>query len=121
MGGAAHPALGRLTDRNRTVADEPTTGEVVRRLEDVRQDLKEDIHGVVALVNQKVDAEILRLGQGAQDERHTALVGRVAKLEEQAAEKDRQRQNDRRLIFFSLVVPVLLLAIQLYNANKGGA
>jgi hypothetical protein len=103
------------------VADEPTTGEVVRRLEDVRQDLKEDIHGVVALVNQKVDAEILRLGQEAQDERHTALVGRVSKLEQQAEEKDKQRQNDRRLIFFSLVVPVLLLAIQLYNANQGGS
>lgn len=103
------------------MADEPTTGEVVRRLEDVRQDLKEDIHGVVALVGQKVDAEILRLGQQAQDERHTALVARVAKLEQQAEEKDKQRQNDRRLIFFSLVVPVLLLAIQLYNANKGGS
>jgi hypothetical protein len=103
------------------VPDDPTTGEVVRRLEDVRQDLKEDLHGVVALVAQKVDTEILRLGQQAQDERHTALVSRVAKLEEQAAEKDRQRQTDRRLIFFSLVVPVLLLAIQLYNANKGGS
>jgi hypothetical protein len=103
------------------VPDDPTTGEVVRRLEDVRQDLKEDLHGVVALVAQKVDTEILRLGQQAQDERHTALVGRVAKLEEQAAEKDRQRQTDRRLIFFSLVVPVLLLAIQLYNANRGGS
>ena len=103
------------------MADEPTTGEVVRRLESIHQDLKEDIHGVVALVGQKVDAEILRLGQEAQDERHTALVGRVAKLEQQGEEKDKQRQNDRRLIFFSLVVPVLLLAIQLYNANKGGA
>ncbi|MDX3689962.1 hypothetical protein PV726_06340 [Streptomyces europaeiscabiei] len=103
------------------MGDDPTTGEVVRRLEDVRQDLKEDIHGVVGLVNQKVDAEILRLGQQAQDERHTAVVGRVAKLEQQLEEKDRQRQMDRRLIFFSLVVPVLLLAIQLYNANKGGS
>ncbi|MFB7225246.1 hypothetical protein [Streptomyces sp. NPDC056227] len=102
------------------MADEPTLGEVVRRLEDVRQDLKEDIHGVVSLTDKKADAEIVRLGQQAQDERHTALVGRVAKLEEQAAEKDRQRQNDRRLIFFSLIVPVLLLAIQLFNANKGG-
>ncbi|MDX2521386.1 hypothetical protein PV355_40665 [Streptomyces stelliscabiei] len=99
---------------------DPTTGEVVRRLDDVRQDLKEDIHGVVGLVGQKVDAEIFRLGQQAQDERHTAVVARVAKLEQQAEEKDKQRQNDRRLIFFSLVVPVLLLAIQLYNANKGG-
>jgi hypothetical protein len=101
------------------MADDPTLGEVVRRLEDIRQDLKEDIHGVVALADKKADAEIVRLGQQAQDERHTAVVGRVAKLEEQAAEKDRQRQNDRRLIFFSLIVPVLLLAIQLFNANKG--
>ncbi|MEU9946935.1 hypothetical protein [Streptomyces sp. NPDC047939] len=101
------------------MADEPTIGEVVRRLDDVRQDLKEDIHGVVALTATKVDAEIVRLGQGAQDERHTALSGRVAKLEEQVTEKDRQRQNDRRLIFFSLIVPVLLLAIQLFNANRG--
>ncbi|MET8401379.1 hypothetical protein [Streptomyces sp900116325] len=101
------------------MADDPAIGEVVRRLEDVRQDLKEDIHGVVALVDKKADAEIMRMGQEAQDERHTTLSGRVAKLEEQGAEKDRQRQNDRRLIFFSLVVPVLLLAIQLYNANQG--
>jgi hypothetical protein len=101
------------------MADDPTVGEVVRRLEDVRTDLKEDIHGVVALSDKKADAEIVRLGQQAQDERHTGLVGRVAKLEEQAAEKDRQRQTDRRLIFFSLIVPVLLLAIQLFNANKG--
>jgi hypothetical protein len=101
------------------MADEPTIGEVVRRLEDVRQDLKEDIHGVVSLTDKKADAEIVRLGQQAQDERHTAVVGRVAKLEEQAAEKERQRQNDRRLIFFSLIVPVLLLAIQLFNANRG--
>lgn len=101
------------------MADEPTTGEVVRRLEDVRQDLKEDIHGVVSLVDKKADAEIMRLGQEAQDERHTTLTGRVAKLEEQTAEKDRQRITDRRLIFFSLIVPVLLLAVQLYSANKG--
>lgn len=101
------------------MADDPTIGEVVRRLEDVRQDLKEDIHGVVSLTDKKADAEIVRLGQQAQDERHTAVVGRVAKLEEQAAEKERQRQNDRRLIFFSLIVPVLLLAIQLFNANRG--
>ncbi|MGW0537798.1 hypothetical protein [Streptomyces sp. NPDC003032] len=102
------------------MADEQwTTGEVVRRLEDVRQDLKEDIHGVVALVNQKVDGEILRMGQEAQDERHTTLVSRVVKLEEQIAEKERQRVADRRLIFFSLIVPVLLLAIQLYNTNRG--
>ena len=99
--------------------DDPTIGEMVRRLDDFRQDLKEDIHGVVALTDKKADAEIVRLGQGAQDERHTALSGRVAKLEEQLAEKERQRQNDRRLIFFSLIVPVLLLAIQLYNANRG--
>lgn len=103
------------------MADEPTTGEIVRRLEDIRQDLKEDIHGVVALVDKKADAEIMRLGQEAQDERHTTLVGRVSKLEEQSAEKDRQRQTDRRLILFSLVVPVLLLAIQLYNANSGAS
>jgi len=101
------------------MADEPTTGEVVRRLEDVRTDLKEDIHGIIALLDKKADAEIMRLGQEAQDERHTGLVARVAKLEEQAAEKDRQRQTDRRLIFFSLIVPVLLLAVQLYSANKG--
>jgi hypothetical protein len=101
------------------VADEPTIGELARRMDDVRQDLKEDVHGVVALTDKKADAEIVRLGQQAQDERHTGLVDRVAKLEEQLKEKERQRLTDRRLIFFSLIVPVLLLAIQLYNANRG--
>ncbi|WP_098010497.1 hypothetical protein [Streptomyces sp. sk226] len=101
------------------MAEDPTTGEVVRRLDDIRQDLKEDIHGVVSLLGGKADAEIVRLGQEAQDERHTTLSGRVAKLEEKDQQKDTQRQNDRRLILFSLVVPVLLLAIQLYSAKQG--
>lgn len=101
------------------MADERSIGEVDRRLEDVRQDLKEDIHQVHAQVHLKVDAEILRLGQEAQDERHTALVARVVQLETQATEKEKKSVTDRRLIFFSLIVPVLLLAIQLYNANQG--
>lgn len=101
------------------MADDPTTGEVVRRLEDVRTDLKEDIHSVIGMLDKKADAEIMRLGQAAQDERHGTLLSRVAKLEEQTEQKDRQRHADRRLIMFSLIVPVLLLAIQLYTANGG--
>lgn len=92
------------------MSDDLTAGELGRRIEDVRQDLKEDVHGVVGLVDKKADAALT-------EERHTTLVGRVSKLEEQAAERERRAQNDRRLLLFSLLVPVLLLAIQLYNSR----
>ena len=101
--------------------DELTLGELARRFEDRLGDVREDIRVLGVRLDGRVSLERYQLEKEARDKEITAIAERVKGLEDAAKEKEKQRQNDRRLIFFSLVVPVLLLAIQLYNANKGGS
>lgn len=100
--------------------DELTLGELARRFEDRLGDVREDIRVLGVRLDGRVSLERYQLEREARDKEIAAIAERVKGLEDAAKEKEKQRQNDRRLIFFSLVVPVLLLAIQLYNANKGG-
>lgn len=101
--------------------DEPTLGEVMRRLEDVRLDLKEDFRELGVRLDTKVSLERYQLEQQARDNAHTAITERVKALEEAAKEKERQRQNDRRLIFSALIVPVLLVLLTVYLQTKGAS
>jgi hypothetical protein len=101
------------------VADEPTTGELMRRLEDVRLDLKEDLQSLATRLDGKVDTKTLDLRQQAQDERAVALADRVKAIETAAKEKEKERAADRRLILAALVVPVLLVFLQVYLSTKG--
>jgi hypothetical protein len=101
------------------VADEPTTGELMRRLEDVRLDLKEDLQSLATRLDGKVDTLTLNLQQQAQDERTAALAERVKAIEAAAREKERERAADRRLILTALVVPVLIVILQVYLSTKG--
>lgn len=105
--------------------DEPSTGELARRLEDIRQDLKDDVRDLNGRLGEKVSQE-------SYDLRHTALVTRVTALEEalrerekqrqaDARERERQRQADRRLVLTGLVVPVLLVLLQVYLASRGAS
>jgi hypothetical protein len=102
---------------------EPSSGEVDRRLHDVRADLKDDVQDLGRRIDKLVSQE-------AYDIRHTALVARVAKLEEAAEARERQaevdrraaeaqRRSDRRLIFSALIVPVLIVLLQAYVAARG--
>lgn len=101
--------------------DELTLGELARRFEDRLGDVRDDIQQLGVRLDGRVSLERYQLEREARDKEVAAILERVKSLEEAAKEKERQRQADRRLIFFSLIVPVLLLAIQLYNANKGGS
>ncbi|MEU0397933.1 hypothetical protein ABZ208_35310 [Streptomyces sp. NPDC006208] len=101
--------------------DELTLGELARRFEDRLSDVREDIQQLGVRLDGRVSLERYQLEREARDKEVAALTERVKELEDAAKEKEKQRQSDRRLIFFSLIVPVLLLAIQLYNANKGAA
>lgn len=101
--------------------DELTLGELARRFEDRLGDVRDDIQQLGVRLDGRVSLERYQLEKEARDKEIAGLTERVKGLEDAAKEKEKQRQNDRRLIFFSLVVPVLLLAIQLYTANKGGA
>lgn len=99
--------------------DEPTLGEVVRRLEDVRQDLKEDMQGLAARLDGKVSQDVLRLEQEAQDKATAALAERVKGLEDATRTREAQRAADRRLIMTALVVPVLIVLLQVYLNTRG--
>lgn len=99
--------------------NEPTLGEVVRRLEDIRSDLKEDIRELAGRLDGKVSQDVLRLEQEAQDKAVLALTERVKGLEEAGRARETQRAADRRLILTGLIVPVLLVLVQAYLAAKG--
>ena len=114
------------------MGDEPTNGELARRLDAGFDDLKEDMRTLAARLDTKVDASLLTLQQQAQDERTAAIATRVTAMEDARAREAQQRQQeqrelenrraaDRRLILTSLVVPLLLLLLQVYLASKGSS
>lgn len=112
--------------------DEPTLGEVMRRLEDVRTDLKDDFRELGLRLDSKVSLERYQLEQAARDEALRLAVERIKGIEEQREQEARSRRDeeqrladrraaDRRLIFTALVAPVLLLILTVYLSAQGAA
>lgn len=112
------------------MVDEPTTSELMRRLEDVRTDLKEDIGNLGRRLDGKVSADMHALQQQAQDDRAAALADRLKAIEDARAaearrrEEDRraaqqQRAQDRRLLFTALIAPVLLILLTVWLQARG--
>lgn len=95
--------------------EEPTLGEVVRRLEAVHADLKEDVREFGKRLDTKVSMERYTLEQQADKEAQRLLGERLTAVE-QARE---QEQRDRRLIFSALVAPILIVLFQAYMSAKG--
>jgi hypothetical protein len=110
--------------------DEPTLGEVVRRLEAVHQDLKEDFRDVAGRLDGKVSIERYQYEKEAAAERVSMLAERIRAIED-ARDKEKQEQQaaeqkladrratDRRLIFSALIAPVLMLILTLYLTSQG--
>ncbi|MFF7576890.1 hypothetical protein ACFZBE_18170 [Streptomyces sp. NPDC008061] len=113
--------------------NEPTLGEVMRRLEDVRTDLKDDFRELGVRLDTKVSFERYQLEQAARDESLKLLAERVKGIEEAREQEARNRRDeaqraadrraaDRRLIFTALIAPVLILVLTVYlNAQGAGA
>lgn len=110
--------------------DEPTLGEIARRLEAVHADLKEDLREHGARLDKKVSLERYQLEQQAVTDAARMVAERVSTLEaareeealQRAAEQraaDDRRRADRRLLFTALVAPVLLLLVQAYVSARG--
>lgn len=110
--------------------NDPTLGEVMRRLDDVRQDLKEDLRELGTRLDGKVSMERYQLEQLARDEALRLLTERVTSIEgsrEQEKEKKAQedqraidrRAADRRLLFSAIIAPVLLLLLTVYIQAQG--
>lgn len=114
------------------MSDEPTNGELARRIDSGFSDLKEDVRAVTARLDSKVDNSYLTLQLTIHEERAHATALKVAAIEEAREREVQQRQTeqreaelrraaDRRLILTSLVVPLLLLLLQVYLASKGSS
>lgn len=101
------------------MTDEPTLGELARRLEDRVGDIRDDIQNLVQLVDKRVSMERYQLETEARDKELALYALRIKGLEDAAMTKERQRQADRRLILTGLVVPVLLVLLQVYLATRG--
>lgn len=112
------------------MADEPTLGEVVRRLEAIHADLKEDLREYGARLDKKVSVERYELERRGADDVHRQVIERVAAIEsdrqqeKRDAEQERRkvedrRRADRRLIFTGLIVPVFLVVLQVYLSTRG--
>lgn len=110
--------------------DEITLGELVRRLEDVRQDCKEDTRELRAVIETRVSMERYQLEQMARDETVRAILERVKTIEEARMQESRQqredaqrladrRASDRRLIFSALIAPIIMLFLTLYLSARG--
>lgn len=97
------------------MGDEPTPGEMVRRLEDRLADVRDDIQQLGRRLDEKVDQRIYDL-------RHEALTGRVSTLET-LREKDAEKLvATRRWLIGAVVVPligILLPVIILLGRGTG--
>lgn len=86
------------------MADEPTLGELQRRMEQRFTDLKEDLVEFNVRLDRKVDMQIYNL-------RHESLTARVATLET-LREKDAERiVATRRWLIASVIVPLISILL----------
>lgn len=110
--------------------DEPTLGEVVRRLEAVHQDLKDDFRDVAGRLDSKVSIERYQYEKEAAAERERLMTERIRTIEEARTQEAREkmeaeqkaadrRASDRRLLFSALIAPVLMLLLTLYLTSQG--
>lgn len=94
------------------MADEPSLGEIGRSLERLRHDLVEDITGIRQDIGRLVHLDVYTAHRLADQER-------MARLEQQAQQDQERRASDRRLIFASLIAPLVIVLIELYLAGRG--
>lgn len=95
------------------MADEPTLGEGVRRLEDRLADVRDDIAQLGRRLDEKVDQRIYDL-------RHEALAARVTTLEVQR-EKDVDRVTATRRWMIGVVITVVVALLPYLGALVRGA
>lgn len=110
--------------------DEPTLGEVVRRLEDIRTSIRDEFRGIREGLDSKVSMERYLLERQAWEETLRHLAQQITSIQEAREQEARQareekireadrRRADRRLIFTALVAPLLFLLLQTYLKARG--
>lgn len=95
------------------MADDLTLGELGRQLERSLSDIKDDLHQLASRLDGKVSADVLRLEQAAQDERHNALLEQVKTMRAERDADAKRLQDTRRWLVGVVVVPVLAVLLPL--------
>lgn len=90
-----------------------TIGELGRRLDAAFADLKDDLRALTTRLDGKVDVQLLRLEQQAQDERHKALAEQVAAMRQDREADAKRLQDTRRWLLGVVVVPLLAVILPL--------
>jgi hypothetical protein len=93
------------------VADEPTPAEVTRRLDDFKDDVREDLRELRARFDRTVASDVYTADNRARDEREGALAARVKELEDQRDAAERRSEDSKRRLAESrrwLIAAVLL-------------
>lgn len=99
--------------------DDPTLGELARRLEDRLGDVRDDIRQLGIRIDGRVSLERYQIEQAQREDVLKQLLERIKGIEDARKEQDKQRAADRRLIFSALIVPVLLVLLQVYLTTRG--
>lgn len=96
------------------MAEEPTPGEMVRRLEDRLADVRDDIQQLGRRMDEKVDQKLYDL-------RHEALTGRVGTLET-LREKDTEKLvATRRWLIGAVLIPLVAVLLPVIIMLTQGA
>lgn len=95
------------------MADDLTLGELGRRLEAGLSDIKDDVHQLGLRLDGKVSADVLRLEQAAQDERHKVLSEQVAQMRRDAEAAAKRLLEMRRWLIGAVAVPIVAVLLPL--------
>lgn len=95
------------------MADEPTLGELGRRLDDRFGELRQDLAEVRRSLDKKVDVTVYQI-------QHDALRDRLAALEALRAQDAARVAATRRWLIGAVVMPVVAILLA-YILSKGGS
>jgi hypothetical protein len=95
------------------VGDEPTIGELGRRLDDRITDLRDDIAQLGRRIDDKVDARVYQL-------QYEALAARMTAIESLRTQDAARVAGTRRWLFGAVVVPLVAVLLT-YVLSKGGS
>lgn len=93
--------------------DEPTLGELGRRLDDRLTDVREDIANANRRIDSKVSSEVYRIERDA-------LLARVVALEAQRARDADRLAATRRWLIGVVIVPLVAVLLPLLITGLGG-
>lgn len=94
------------------MADEPTSGELMRSIAELRR-------SVDTLAGKVMTVDLWRAEREAMDYRIRETEKDLADLHSRRNTDVEKRNSDRRMIFAALIAPILLLALQVWATSRG--